>query len=199
MLKPGLEILRTRQLPWFDPGKSPLPSVFPPENPGKSPFPSIFPPENPGKSPFSFVFVLENPGKSLFSSINMRLQQSECVAQCIPWKRWKGSSTDFLLALFWYNQLSRINRGLQVKETGKIRKQTKIENSDKPFSINPLHSNISMHILHTVLYTFPKVLIRRTFWTIKSFISWWSFPLFSWPWCVIQGWHSREKLDISHS
>ena len=27
--------------------------------------------------------------------------------------------------------------------------------------VNPLHSNISMHILHTVLYTFPKVLIRR--------------------------------------
>ena len=25
------------------------------------------------------------------------------------------------------------------------------------FPVNPLHPNISMHILHTVLYTFPKV------------------------------------------
>ena len=25
----------------------------------------------------------------------------------------------------------------------------------------PLHPNISVHILHTVLYTFPKVLMRR--------------------------------------
>ena len=24
---------------------------------------------------------------------------------------------------------------------------------------------------------------------IKSFFSWWSFPLFSWPLCVIQGWY----------
>ena len=35
-----------------------------------------------------------------------------------------------------------------------------------------LHPNISMHILHTVLYTFPKEL------TIKSFFSSWLFPSF---------------------
>ena len=34
---------------------------------------------------------------------------------------------------------------------------------------NPLHPNISMHILHTVLYTFPKVLTRRICLTVKSF------------------------------
>ena len=28
-------------------------------------------------------------------------------------------------------------------------------------AFNPLHPNISKHILHTVLYTFPKVLTRR--------------------------------------
>ena len=28
-------------------------------------------------------------------------------------------------------------------------------------AINPLHPNIKMHILHTVLYKFPKVVIRR--------------------------------------
>ena len=27
--------------------------------------------------------------------------------------------------------------------------------------VNPLHPNISMQILHTVLYTFPEVLTRR--------------------------------------
>ena len=47
---------------------------------------------------------------------------------------------------------------------------------------NPLHPNISMHILHTVLYTFPKLLRRRICWIITSFfINWWLFPLFLWP------------------
>ena len=39
----------------------------------------------------------------------------------------------------------------------------------KSDDINPLHSNISMHILHTVLYTFPRVLTRRMSLTILSF------------------------------
>ena len=53
-----------------------------------------------------------------------------------------------------------------------------------PF-FNPLHPNIGMHILLTIPYTIPKVLTRRICSTIKSFLSWWSFLLFSWPWCVI--------------
>ena len=65
--------------------------------------------------------------------------------------------------------------------------------------INPWHSNISMHILHTVFYTFPKVLIRRICFTIKSSLSWWSFPSFLWPWCVIQEWYCKEKFDCGHS
>ena len=40
------------------------------------------------------------------------------------------------------------------------------------FHINTLHPNISLHILHTVLYTFPKELTRRICLLIKSFISW---------------------------
>ena len=36
--------------------------------------------------------------------------------------------------------------------------------------INPIHPNISMHILHTVLYTFPWVMRRRICLTIKSFL-----------------------------
>ena len=45
---------------------------------------------------------------------------------------------------------------------------------------NIINPNISMHILHTVLYTFSKVLTRRIYWMIKSFFRWWSFPLFLW-------------------
>ena len=35
----------------------------------------------------------------------------------------------------------------------------------------PLHLDINMHILHTVLYTIPKVLTRRICLTIKSLFS----------------------------
>ena len=38
---------------------------------------------------------------------------------------------------------------------------------------------ISVHILHTVPYTFPTMLARRFLLTIKSFYGWQSFPLFS--------------------
>ena len=62
------------------------------------------------------------------------------------------------------------------------------------FSSNQLlHPNIGMQILHAVLSRFPKVLTRRICLTIKSFFSWWSFPLFSWLNCLIQGWYCREK------
>ena len=36
-------------------------------------------------------------------------------------------------------------------------------------TVDPLHPNIIMHILHTVLYTFPEVLTRRICLLIKSF------------------------------
>ena len=55
------------------------------------------------------------------------------------------------------------------------------------------------NIVHAVLYIFPEVLPRRICLTIKSFFSRWLFPLFSWPWCVIQGWYREEKLDANHS
>ena len=47
--------------------------------------------------------------------------------------------------------------------------------------LDPLHPNLSRHILHTVLYTFLKVQTKRICLTIKSLLSWWSFLLFSWP------------------
>ena len=45
---------------------------------------------------------------------------------------------------------------------------------------NPLHPNISIRFLHTVVYTFPIVLKKRICSTINSLFSWSSFPLFSW-------------------
>ena len=65
--------------------------------------------------------------------------------------------------------------------------------------VNPLHPNINMDILHTVFYTFPKVLARRVCLSIKRMFSLWSFPLFSWPYCVIQGLSCWEKFDAGHS
>ena len=43
---------------------------------------------------------------------------------------------------------------------------------------NPLRLNINMHVLYTLLHAFLKVLLRRIYLTIRSFFSWWSFPLF---------------------
>ena len=65
-------------------------------------------------------------------------------------------------------------------------------------SFNPLHHNISMHILHTVHHTFLKVLTRRIWLSIKSFFSWWSFPSLLRPSCMIQKRYCKEKLDFIH-
>ena len=55
----------------------------------------------------------------------------------------------------------------------------------KRIILNPLHPNISRHILHTVHHTCTMVLTRTIWLTIKSCFGWWSFPLFSWPSSVI--------------
>ena len=61
--------------------------------------------------------------------------------------------------------------------------------------LNTLHPNISWHILRTAHLTFSKMLPKRICFTIHSFVSGWSFSLFSWSLCVI----CKEKLDASHS
>ena len=57
-----------------------------------------------------------------------------------------------------------------------------------------------MYIFQTVLKTFLKVLTRRICLTIKSFFSWWSFPLFLWP---LDVWFRDDivtkHLNASHS
>ena len=85
------------------------------------------------------------------------------------------------------------------EEKGKTPPPKKDISSHKWSILNPLLPHISMHILHTVLSTFPRLLTRRICSAIKGFFSWWSCPLFSWPSCLISGWCCKEKLDISHS
>ena len=59
--------------------------------------------------------------------------------------------------------------------------------------LGPLHPNISMHIPHTVLHTFPKVQTKRIFFKIKSLFRWWSFPLFMKPLWVIWRWFVKRN------
>ena len=60
-----------------------------------------------------------------------------------------------------------------------------------------VHPNISMQVLHTVLYTFHILLPRRIHLLIKSFLSLQSLPSFSWPWYLIQGWYYWKKWQFS--
>ena len=39
---------------------------------------------------------------------------------------------------------------------------------------------------------------KRIHLKIKSFLSWWSFPLLSWPQCLIHQWYCEENFDASH-
>ena len=45
----------------------------------------------------------------------------------------------------------------------------------------------------TVLYAFSQVRPRKM---CKSFLNWWPFPFFSWPWCAqIKGTFCKKKLN----
>ena len=62
----------------------------------------------------------------------------------------------------------RATRRREYNRTAYIEKKAEEVQED----INPLHPNINMRILHTVLYKYPKVLIRRICVTIYSFFGW---------------------------
>ena len=66
------------------------------------------------------------------------------------------------------------------------------------WALNPLHANIRIHILHTVLFIFPIAIVRRIFVRIGCSPNKWSCLLFSLPFHLIQKWYCKEKLDISH-
>ena len=74
----------------------------------------------------------------------------------------------------------------------------KIDRTIKLSAINPLLSLTSVSIFSILLPGHSRVLTRRICPTIKRFFIWWSSPLFSWHWCLIQGWCCKEKLDVSH-
>ena len=64
--------------------------------------------------------------------------------------------------------------------------------------INPLHPNISMHILQSFFLSFSKVMTRRICLTIKGFFGWSPFILLLWSLCLIQGWFCTEKSDARY-
>ena len=63
-------------------------------------------------------------------------------------------------------QLEKKGEGKCLKRKAKPLVTTCHRNREK--RLHPLHPNTSMHILLTVLYTFPKVLTRRICFTIKE-------------------------------
>ena len=56
-----------------------------------------------------------------------------------------------------------------------------------------------IHILDTVPFTFPMVRTKVICFTLKSPFRLGSFPLFSLPNCLIQGWSTEEKVDIERT
>ena len=88
----------------------------------------------------------------------------------------------------------RVNQRINERDTEWTSEQMK-ERSNEPAN---KRTKDRMNLL-TVLFTFLEVLTRRICLTIKSFFSWISFRLFSWPQCLIQGLYCKEKLDASHS
>ena len=58
-----------------------------------------------------------------------------------------------------------------------------------PETLYTLSSVCIFSILFSTLY---KVLTRRICLTI---FGWWSFPLFLWLWCLIQGWHCKAQYS----
>ena len=69
------------------------------------------------------------------------------------------------------NSVDKIKLNYRVRSTpGVDHSHSKLDSSPYVFSFNLLHPNISMHILHTVLLTFPDVLAGEICLTIKNFI-----------------------------
>ena len=67
----------------------------------------------------------------------------------------------------------------KTKPTNWMKKKTKTKKEKISHSLIHL-PNVSIHVLYTFFYTFPKLLARRLSWTIKSFFSGQSFPFLVW-------------------
>ena len=99
--------------------------------------------------------------------------------------RRKQTSLNFMLC--WIINYSHVCTGCEIKQ------ERDYNNLCMYSCINTLHSNISKYILHTVLYTHPKVLKRRFF--FKSRVSLVGDHFLSSHDCAIHGWYCKEKLD----
>ena len=62
------------------------------------------------------------------------------------------------------------------------------------FCLKLLNPDVSMYILHTVLHTFSTVVMRRIYWTIKTFVTCWRIPFFPQPYV----WAVLLKGEIKH-
>ena len=108
--------------------------------------------------------------------------------------RLKTERKKFRLILFLSNIENPLYRTMQlqwpsflVHENNLIQLIKSPKSLDMRLFLNPLPPDISIQTLHTIHYAFPKVLTRRICLIITSCFSWWSLPLFSWPWHLIQG------------
>ena len=70
--------------------------------------------------------------------------------------------------LSYENDIHSFNSAM-TKKLLKTQKLLQLRTTNQILGVNPLHPNISKHILHTVLCTFPKLLTRRIWLTIKRF------------------------------
>ena len=61
------------------------------------------------------------------------------------------------------------------------------------------HPNIGIHFLHNDLSTFPVLMTGRICLTIRSFLNWWSFSLFSSSLHLIKRLYCRENLKASYT
>ena len=81
----------------------------------------------------------------------------------------------FLMAVC-YKKVWRVSSMLSIFTASALLQHCKANNKKK--NLNPLNPSISMHILHTALYTYIRLLMRIICLTIKSLLSGWSFPMF---------------------
>ena len=132
--------------------------------------------------------VLEHWIKMCLSKVQMYMECSYLTSL------WNKSSTDAwlklgaILAALYFAEAEGIKKYINIirynlcqillpKKKKKKKKNCTREGKDGFLFgyLNFIHPNINMHILHTVLYTFPKVLTRRICFTVKSFLSWLTF------------------------
>ena len=127
-----------------------------------------------------------------------REQVSVCLIICVIHSSMKldffpkqNLARKFYFHLPWYWVIFKV----LVCESVKSSKEERNSRTDEGCS----STVVCIFSMLIVLHTFPKVLTKRICLAINNVFSWWSFSLFSWPLCVIQGRHCEEKFSLGHS